>query len=242
MFYIIGLGLCDENDVSLHAVEILKKCDKIYCELFTSRWVGDIEKLASIIGKDITLLTRGEVEKKFPIKDAAEKDIALLVPGDPFAATTHFELLIEAKKIGVKTEIIHASSIYTAVAETGLQLYKFGRTTTLPFSEENYKPKSQFEIINANKKACLHTLILLDVNQEKNNYMTALDGLKILNENGFTDAKIVACCNLGSRNKIIKYDTVSNLAKYIELDKSPAVLVVPGDLNFKEEEALKLWK
>ncbi len=241
MLYLIGLGLNSENDLPMRAVEVLENCDRIYCELFTSRWAGNISTIEDIAGKDIKLLKREEVEGDFLIKDAKKGSVALLVPGDPLTATTHFQLLLEAKKSSVPIEIVHASSIYTAVAETGLYIYKFGRATTLPFFEDGYKPQSPFEVIKANKQAGLHTLVMLDINQEEEKYMTALDGLHILDESGFADASVVACCRLGSRDSVIKYGKVPALAKDTRLNQSPAALVVVGELNFKEEEALRLW-
>jgi diphthine synthase len=234
MLYLVGLGIGDEKDLSLRSIEVLKKCDRIYCELFTNNWAGDLKKLEKTIGKKITLLKREEVESDLLIKEAKNRRVALLVPGDPLAATTHMELMIEAKKQNMPVEIVHSSSVYTAVAECGLQLYKFGRTTTLPKMQEKFHPSSPIEIIKDNKKSGLHTLILLDIG------MSAKEGLGILAEK-FSQENVVACCNLGSKNKTIKYGKVSDLVKDKELDKSPAVLIVPGKLHFKEEEALQLW-
>jgi len=233
MLYLIGLGL-DKNDLSLKAVDAIKNCDSVYCEFFTSNWNGDIKNVEKITGKRIDELKREEVESSFLIKESKNKFIALLTPGDPLTATTHFELILECEKQKIKTEIIHSSGIYTAVAETGLHLYKFGRTTTLPKPQEKFNPSSPLEIIKENKKSGLHTLVLLDIG------MTAAEGMKMLYDD-FKDEEIVVCCNLGSRNQIIKYGTVNSLVKEKGLNQSPSVLIVPGNLHFKEEEALKLW-
>ena len=40
MFYLIGLGLFDEKDISLKGLETLKDADKVYAEFFTSRLFG----------------------------------------------------------------------------------------------------------------------------------------------------------------------------------------------------------
>lgn len=39
------------------------------------------------------------------LKEAEEKDIALLVVGDPLGATTHTDMLLRAKDLGVKTQV-----------------------------------------------------------------------------------------------------------------------------------------
>src|SRR3989344_5007378 len=243
MLYLIGLGLNDEEDLSLKAVNSIKKCDEIYCELYTGIWHGDIKKLEKIIEKKVIILERKEVEDNSLLEKSKKRNIALLIPGDPLTATTHVEFLIEAKKMKIDVEVINSSSIFTAVAETGLQLYKFGRTASLPYPEENYKPESFYDIIEENHKQGLHTLILLDTTKEG---MTVKDALKILLEietkkkgNVIKKSKIVVCSALGGRNKKIKYGNVKDIQK-IDFDK-PAVIIIPGKLNFKEEEALLLW-
>ena len=173
---------------------------------------------------------------------AKEADVALLVPGDPLVATTHIQLMIDAKSKGVEVKIIHSSSIYTAVAETGLQLYKFGRATTLAFIEKSFKPSSPFEMIIENRKAGLHTLVLLDV-KEDGRYMTIADGIYVLSELGFEkDSKIIACCRLGSGEQKIRYGMMENLANDQSLGGTPAVIIIPGRLHFKEEEALRMYE
>jgi diphthine synthase len=236
MFYLIGLGL-GENDLPLHAVETIKKCDKIFYEFYTNKWHGSIDQIKKITGKNIEMLKREQTESNFLINEAKKNNVALLVGGDPLTATTHMELFIEAKKNKIPVEVIHASSVYTAVAETGLQIYKFGRTTTLT---SEYKPASPFDIIKENKKRGLHTLILLDTkNGEK--YMTIKEGLEILLDIIKPDTKVVICCALGSKDQIIKYAKVLRLIKE-NPKQTPASIIVTGDLHFKEDEALKLWE
>lgn len=36
MFYIIGLGLGDAKDISVKGLEIVRKCDRVYLEAYTS--------------------------------------------------------------------------------------------------------------------------------------------------------------------------------------------------------------
>lgn len=240
MLYLIGLGLWDENDISLRALDAIKQCDGVYVEFYTNKWLGNLENLEMVTGKKIAILKRNQVEDEFLTEEAKQKTIALLVPGDPLVATTHIQLLIDAKNKGVKAEVIHASSIYTSVAETGLQLYKFGRTTTLAFIEKSFKPSSPFEVIMENRKAGLHTLVLLDV--KDSSYMTVYDGIEVLEELGLDkETKIIACCQLGG-NQRIRYGMMNSLAKDKSLEGTPAVIIVPGRLHFKEEEALRMYE
>ena len=243
MLYLIGLGLWDENDLSLRAVDVMKKCDEIYAEFYTNKWLGNMQKLEELAGKKIKILKRTDVEDEMLTDKAKNNNIALLVPGDPLVATTHVQIMIDAKQKNVSTQVIHSSSIYTAVAETGLQLYKFGRTTTLTFIEKSFKPSSPYEVILENRKAGLHTLVLLDV-KEEGRYMTIKDGIEVLIETGELldmNTNIVACCQLGGNQKI-KYGTMEKLAGDSDLESTPAVIIIPGRLHFKEEEALGIYQ
>ncbi len=241
MLYLIGLGLWDENDLSIRAIDALKKCEEVFMETYTNKWLGKIEALEDVIGKKVTILKRIQVESEMLTDIAKEDDIALLVPGDPLVATTHVQLMIDAKNKGVEVKVIHSSSIYTAVAETGLQLYKFGRATTLAFIEKSFKPSSPYEMIMENRKAGLHTLVLLDV-KEDGRYMTIADGIEVLRELGLQDIKIIACCRAGGEEQKIKYGEMNSLEKDAFLGETPAVIIIPGRLHFKEEEALRMYE
>ncbi|MCX6816167.1 MAG: diphthine synthase [Candidatus Aenigmarchaeota archaeon] len=241
MLYLIGLGLNDEGDVTLKAVDAIKNSDRVYCEFFTNKWHGSLQKIEDLTGKKIKVIERTKVESDFLIAEARTKTVALLIPGDPLSATTHFQLLLDAKKEKIETKIIHASSIFTAIAETGLHLYKFGRATTLTYPEQGFNPDSPINVIKSNKENDLHTLVLLDVKQDQNKYMTINEALDILLSKGFDEKeKIIACCMLGGIAKI-RYNAIKELKKE-KMEDVPAVIIVPGILNFKEEEALELWK
>ncbi len=229
MLFIIGLGL-DEKDISLKSIDALKKCPDIYCEFYTAKWNGNIANIENLINKKISQLNREEVESDFLVNEAKKKDVALLVPGDPLTATTHFQLLLDAKNADVECEIIHAPSIYTAVAKSGLHLYKFGRTTTLT----RERVSSPYDMIRENRKSGLHSLVLLDID------MSREEGIELLVKNNVIkkDEKIIICSNLGTENSKIAYREAGK----IRINDMPSVIIIPGNLNFKEEEALELWK
>ena len=67
------------------------------------------------------------------LDDAVHADVAFLVVGDPFAATTHTDLQLRAREKGVAVRAIHNASIVNAVAVCGLQLYRFGQTVSIVF-------------------------------------------------------------------------------------------------------------
>ena len=240
MLYIIGLGIGDEKDISLKGIEACKKSKEVFAELYTAKWQGDLSKLGKIIGKKIHVLERNDLEEnsqKF-VKNAKSQDVALLVPGDPLTATTHINLLMDAKKLGVKTRVIHSSSILTAVAETGLNLYNFGRTATVARAEKAYAPTSFYDAGVANKKLGMHTLFLLDVDMDTREGLEILLDIEKKKKKGLLrpDEKIIIASNLGTENGIIKFDEVENLMK--KNLPPPAVLIIPGKLHFVEQEYL----
>lgn len=239
MLYLIGLGLNDEKDLSLKAVEIAKKCD-CYAELYTSIWQGSLKGLEETLGKDVRVLKRKDLEERsdFLIEKAKKNDIAVFVPGDPLSATTHIDLAYQAKLRKVPVEIVHNASIFSAIGETGLQLYKFGKTATIPMSGklENVK-----KTVKGNKRLKLHTLLLLDIDREVNINITVPDALKLLLKAKLvkeTDS-LVVFSRAGGDSQIF-YDSMRNLVrKPIDL---PAVIIIPSKLHFSEKDFLEMFR
>ena len=244
MFSIVGLGLWDENDMSLKGLEEIKRSDAVYAEFYTNIWRNSIDSLEKITGKKITILKRLDVESSKLLDEAKTRNICLLVSGDPLVATTHVDLVLESKKQGIETRVIHASSIISAVAECGLQIYKFGKTVTIPFPEKTggVLPQSVYNSIKSNLASGLHTLLLLDIDTENSKNMAVNEGLQILNkmdnENLLKNKKMVVMSKTGSDDQKIAYDIYAELMK-IDFEL-PAVIIVSGKLHFKEEELLKL--
>jgi diphthine synthase len=104
-----------------------------------------------------------EQEADIMLAQAETKEVAFLVVGDPFSATTHTDLIIRAKERGIKYQVIHNASIMNAIGSCGLQLYHYGETISIPFWTDSWKPDSFYDKINANREHGLHTLCLLDI-------------------------------------------------------------------------------
>jgi len=245
MLYLIGLGL-NWKDLSLHALEVLNKCDEVYLENYTSLSNYTILQLEKLIGKKIIVLDRKKTEEDMLfLKEAHLKDVALLIHGDPLSATTHFEILTEAKKKNLETKIIHAPSIFTAIAETGLSLYRFGKVASIPIPEKNFSPESFFDILKENLSIGAHTLFLLDLKPDLNKFLTIKDAIDILlkinlnrKENIFTENTfVIGCARLGTTNSLIKSGKAKDISK-INFGEPPYCLIVPAKLNHKEEEYL----
>src|SRR3989344_4848305 len=162
MLYLISLGF-EEKDLSLKGLEAAKACGLLYLESYTNKLFADTKKLSKLVGKEIRPADRMTMENESDkiLEEAKKQNVGVLIPGDALAATTHISLVLDAKRKGIPIEVIHGPSIFTVIGETGLQLYKFGMTTTLPFPEQ--KSASWYEVIKMNLKNGLHTLVLLDV-------------------------------------------------------------------------------
>jgi len=246
----IGLGIYSEKDVSLQGLTEIKQCDTAFAEFYTSKLIGlEKDSFEQTFGKTIEILTREETEKGDRILEHASKEnVVFLTCGDPMIATTHVDLRVRAIRQGIKTKIIHSGSIITAAPGLlGLQSYKFGRTTTLAFPEKDYFPTSPYTVILENKERGLHTLILLDIQDDKQSYMTANEGLKLLlkmeekmKKRLFDDESIVCVvARAGSPEPIIAANTIKELIRR-DFGAPLHTLIIPGALHFMEVEALEV--
>lgn len=237
MLNLIGIGLSYKN-ITEEIIEFVKESNLIYLENYTSKYDITKEGLERIFGKKIINANRDLVENSDEIIEHAKNNIvSFLVVGDVFSATTHINLLIESRKENIKVKIIHNSSILTAIGETGLFLYNFGKITSIPFNTKFLKEPTN--VLNMNKNNNLHTLFLLDLSPEEDKYMTINSALEYLNLD--KNELVVGCCALGTKNSEIKFGKVKDIIKY-NFVEFPQCLIVPGKLHFVEEEALGLYK
>jgi len=246
----IGLGLYDEKDLSLRALDETKTADNVFAEFYTSLMPAlDLKQLEILIGKKVTFVSRRtlEDEEGRQILRAAEQGkVVFLVPGDPMIATTHVDLKIRARRMGINTRIVHNASIISAVMGiTGLQNYKFGRSVTIPFPEESVTAETPYRVILENKKRALHTLCFLDVKAEKKLYMTVKEGLKALltveemkkEDVVAFDTLTVGVARAGAPDSCVRAGHVKDLLSY-DFGLPPHILIFPGKLHFMEAEAL----
>lgn len=244
---IIGIGLSNEKDITVKGLEIVKKSDLIYLENYTSLLQCSVEDLEQFYKKKIILANREFTESEKIIEEAKDKEVSLLVIGDPFSATTHLELFKLAKEKNIEVKIINNASILTAVGQTGLQLYKFGKVTSIPFIEDHPNLETPYNVLKDNGD--LHTLFLLDLKPEENKFMTVNEALKILENIEqkkkekliSKDTLVIGCARLGSEDFIIKAGTLQEVKKF-DFGKPPHCLIIPGKMHFQEEEMLAIWK
>ncbi|MFT4312920.1 MAG: diphthine synthase [Candidatus Woesearchaeota archaeon] len=263
----ISLGLGDKHDITVRGLQKVQNSDVVYLEYYTSMFLSTKEELEDFFQKDIILATRNivEAEDNRIIKDAKEKKVAFLVIGDVFSATTHSDLYLRATQEHIQTDITYNASILTAVGCTGLQLYKFGKTTSLVFFEPDWKPQTAYDVIKENQKQNLHTLCLLDIKvaepskidlakenyqPQKPRFMTIQQAITQLQEiererkeNIFTqNTKIIGVARLGQETQKIVFGTVEEL-QTIHFGEPLHSLIIPAqNMHFHEEEMLELYK
>ena len=232
MLNIISTGL-NANSLTAEALDAIKTSDKVYLENYTVDFPYSLEQLEKTISKKITPLAREQVESEKIVEQAKNQNISLLIYGDALSATTHIQLLLAAKKQKIKYKVFHNASILTAIAETGLQIYKFGKTASMPKFRKNYKPKSFVDIIKDNLKIKAHTLLLIDIG------LPIGEALEQLEKTNLKLDKLIICSQLGVDSKIF-YDKIEKLK--IQNTTAPFCIIIPSDLHFTEQEFLETLK
>jgi diphthine synthase len=243
MLTFVGLGLYDERSVTVRGREAIREADRVFAELYTSRLAGaTVAELESYHDTTIEVRDRAGVERDpGPILSAArEGGAAFLAAGDTMISTTHVDLRLRAHEHGIDTRLVHGTTAQSAASGlSGLQNYRFGKSTTLPFPDSHGGsgvPDSVLETIDANRERGLHTLVYLDIKAERGAYMTADEAAGLLAD-ARGDALAVAIARAGSEDPVVAADRLPALANRSFGDPLH-LLVVPGDLHHVEAEAL----
>ncbi|GFP85857.1 probable diphthine synthase [Phtheirospermum japonicum] len=271
MLYVIGLGLGNEKDITLRGLEAIKKCSKVYMEAYTSLLSFGITSdglstLEKVYGKPIIVADREMVEEKADdmLLEAQVSDVAFLVVGDPFGATTHSDLVVRAKKLGVEVKVVHNASVMNAIGVCGLQLYRYGETVSIPFFTDTWRPDSFYEKIKSNRILGLHTLCLLDIRVKEPSLESLCRGKKVYEPPRFMkintaieqllevaqnrsepvyneDTTCVGMARIGCEDQVIVSGSMKQL---LTADFGPPLhcLVIVGDTHPVEEEMLEFYK
>jgi len=247
----VGLGLGDERGLSDRAREVLAASDVVFAEEYTAvAPPGTLDRLAKEIGRPVERLDRPLLESEGPILAAlaAHPRVALLVVGDPFAATTHIALRLGAEHAGHTWTYYPNASILTAAAGfLGLMHYRFGRTVSLPLPTENFTPTSPLEQIAANRTRDLHTLVLLDLRPEEGRFLTAGQALSVMRERDPNGALLADTDRVAVVARVGRPDArawVGTFAGLRSVDFGPpmhALVVLAPTLHFEEEEAVRRY-
>lgn len=262
----IGLGLCDKKDISVKALDVVQKCDVLYLEYYTSKLFSDIKELEDYYGQKIIVGDRNLVEsqaEKTIIEDSKTMNVGFLVVGDVFGATTHTDLFLRAKEQGIDVRYLPNASIMNAVGIVGLELYKYGKTTSITYPAGSFVAETCYDVIKQNQSLGLHTLCLLDIKMAESSpenirkgidkpepprFMTIKEALKVLltieNKRGENvidhNTFVIGVSRLGSDDYEIKAGPLFKIEKQ-DFGGPLHSLIVPGNMHFIEEDATKLW-
>ncbi|HJJ99126.1 MAG TPA: diphthine synthase [Methanocorpusculum sp.] len=246
MLTFIGLGLCDEYDVSVRGLEAIRAADTVFLEAYTSVLTGTtIPRLEEYYGKKITPLYREDVElhPESVLNAAAKGNAVFLTAGDSMVATTHADIRIRAAKCGIPTRIIHGASIMTAVCGLcGLQNYRFGKSVSVPFPYGKWFPMAPIAVISANLAQNLHTLVFLDIQKDKERYMSISEAVDLLDEQSSRMGRkciplYVGIARAGSASPVVHAGDAEEMRRFA-FGAPLHVMVVPGELHDIEREYL----
>ena len=162
---LVGMGMGRLEGMTQEALDAATKADHRRYEAYTALWPeAELTRLESVIGS-VQRVMRPEVEEPDELFALAKQSlVALLVVGDPLQATTHVDLQLRAREMGVKCRVFHGISITSVVTgAVGLSNYKFGRQTTLTYPYGDWIATSPLEVLASNWEQNLHTLALLDL-------------------------------------------------------------------------------
>ncbi|KAM4056710.1 tetrapyrrole (Corrin/Porphyrin) methylases domain-containing protein [Hirsutella rhossiliensis] len=181
MLYLVGLGLSDETDITVKGLEVVKKASRVYLEAYTSVLLVDQSVLESYYGRSIMIADREMVESNSEeiLRSAQDEDVAFLVVGDPFGATTHTDLVLRARELSIPVRTVPNASILSGIGACGLQLYNFGQTVSMVFFTDAWKPSSFYDRIKENRSIGLHTLVLVDIKVKEPSLENMARGRKI---------------------------------------------------------------
>jgi diphthine synthase len=226
---LISLGL-NQDSITKEALKELENANQTYLENYTVDFPYSLEELEKTLNTKITPLERTPVEDESLVEKAKDKNICLLIYGDALSATTHTQLILACKKAKVNYKIFHNASILTAIADTGLQLYKFGKTSSMPTWTDSWKPDSFMEYIKQNQSIKAHSLLLIDIGLP---IKKAIEQFKqAAQKHKVTTEKIIVCSNIGTQKQKIIYDTLDNIKDI----PNPFCFIIPSELQEFEKE------
>ena len=248
MLWFVGLGISGISELSDNTISIIKNADTVYLESFTSP-ISETEKeqLANMCDGEFKIAKRWLVEDGNEILENAKKrEVVLISYGDPYIATTHLELKTRAVTDKIETKTIHSSSIVSSlIGEIGLQYYKVGKILTIMND-----PKSMitpYNTISNNLLSKMHSVILLEYNEDKSFFLAPQDALALLLDaekiqNGKVislDTFAIIASRIGKSDQNITSGKISNLIKK-EFGNPPHTIIIPGSLHFTESNAIKI--
>jgi diphthine synthase len=246
MLTFVGLGLFDKTDISEKGLACIRQADHVFLESYTSCLMGSsAEEMETYYQKPVHRLFREDVEQHPDrlLALAQKEQVVFLCAGDPMVSTTHADLRIRAAERGIRTSIIHAASIASAVCGiTGLQNYRFGKSCSLPFPQKNWFPTTPFDVVVQNFDRRLHTIVYLDI--QKDRFMTIPEAVGLLEqisrEKHIKIPLYVGVARAGSNDVIVRAGSAEKI-RAGEFGPPLHILVIPAELHDMERRYLEMF-
>ena len=266
VLYLVGLGLGDAKDITVRGLEVVKRCAVVYLECYTAVLTVGKQDLEELYGREVVEADREFMESGCleALNRAKTEEIAILVVGDPFCATTHSDIYLRAHDLGVSIQVIHNASIISAIGATGLQVYRFGEIVSIPLFTSTWRPYSFYEKVKRNRDMGLHTLALLDIKVKEPNLEAMMQGRTVYDPPRFMtvaeaarqvleaeeklqlgaisgETEAIAAVRIGTATQCIK---AAKLVDMCEMDLGPPLhsLVIPADLHPLESEMIAKFR
>jgi len=248
MLWFVGLGISGTRSIPIEVVKIIQKADFVYLESFTSPiYKQQEEEIKNMVNGSFKIAKRWLVEDGQEILKASKSStVVLLSYGDPYIATTHIELRTRAKLEKIETNTIHsASAITSMIGEAGLQFYKVGRIVTI--MNEKKSVITPYTSIFKNLIQGLHSVILLEYNQDENYFLDPKDAISSLMDvekeqkrNAVNnDTFAIVASRIGFETQKITSGKFSNLLK-VDFGEPPHSIIITGKLHFTESDAINV--
>jgi diphthine synthase len=158
-------------------------------------------------------------------------------------STTHIDLRMRAAAMGIPTAVIHGASISSAACGlSGLQNYRFGKSCSLPFPYKNWAPSTPIEVVARNLRDNLHTLVYLDIQEER--YMRIGEAVGILERlagtKGLAISLYVGVARAGSDRPVIAAGNADRMQS-VDFGGPLHILIVPAGLHVMERAYLEMF-
>lgn len=260
------------EDISVRALRAVRSCARVYLDTYTSIIISyeDMRCLMEDVLQrtDLIQCDRKAVEQDEDsiIADAVQRDVAFLVAGDVFCATTHTNLYLKAIQQKVSVVVMHNASIMTAVSCTGLEMYRFGRTVSIPIFTSTWRPSSFLDYYLENARLNLHTLVLLQMstkeldmdlycekglerysnpyyllpNQAARQILSLVDEYPDTYSQVSTDTIVIVCCRVGTDTQQLELTTLGRCALQTDeyYGKPMYALVLPSPIIMEQERRM----
>ena len=236
----MGIGLRGLGSITIEEESLIRGSNNIYLDGYTSFLPPSFEEdFRRHFKKNFTRLERKGIEGDGIREIAGKEDLIIMVPGDPFVATTHRALINGIMEMGIEVDVIENSSIIPLLQyKSGLNFYRFGQVVSLPRTMDNFLPVSPLKKILMNMAGNLHTILLVDIWEGRN--MPLKESAKAfmdmsLKENGgiLEDQDMIVLSRLSWPEESVFTTNPMEMAG-VKADLTPYSIIVPANIDHTE--------